>query len=105
MPVWITEYWIEWVFGVIAALLLGMYRSLAAKVKKQREANNAILNGVVAILQRDIMADCEDCIAQNLCPVTRKSAIWKMYQCYDVLQEDAVLKNLVNRTMDLPTSK
>ena len=42
MPDWIEKYWIEWIFGILCAVLAFLYRSLASKLKKQKTESDAV---------------------------------------------------------------
>ena len=54
MPEWIAKYWVEWAFGIVAGVLLWLYRRMASRLKQNREENEALRNGMRALLMRQI---------------------------------------------------
>ncbi len=103
MPEWITKYWIEWIFGILCAILAGLYKSLSTKIKKQREEQDALKNGMRALLRRQIIEDCEDSIKQGFCPITRRETILDMYQCYHALGGNGAVTSVKEAMYKLPT--
>lgn len=41
MPEWIAKYWVEWLFGVIAALVATVYTRLTKRLKAEQAKNKA----------------------------------------------------------------
>lgn len=103
MPEWITRYWMEWIFGLLCAVLAGVYRSLTVRLKKQKEEQDALKNGLRALLRRQIISDCESCIREGYCPVTTKDTILDMYQCYHALGGNGTVSAVKEVVMNLPT--
>ena len=44
---WITQYWVEWIFGIVAAVLIWMWKRLMNKVKEERAQQEAIKKTVI----------------------------------------------------------
>lgn len=105
IPEWISQYWIEWLFGLLCTGLVFAYNKLAAKLKRETEENKALKNGMRALLRRQIIADCEECVRQGFCPVTRKDTILDMYQCYHALGGNGTVTTVKETVMGLPTFK
>ena len=70
MPEWIVKYWVEWAFGAVLAVLGFLVKHLYAKIKKERQAREALeaqakaetealKNGMKSLLRRQILADCK----------------------------------------------
>ena len=103
MPVWIQEYWIEWLFGIIAACLIGAYRSLQKRVNKEIIEHTAVKNGMRSFLRRQIIADCEDAIIKGYATTRLKDSIDDMYESYHALGGNGVVTQLKNQVMNLPS--
>jgi len=103
MPEWITKYWIEWIFGILIAILGGLYKRLSGKVQQNRIENAAIRDGLRSLLRRQIIEDCENSISEGFCPATRKDTIQDMYSSYHALGGNGVVTKLVEQMMNLPT--
>ena len=37
MPEWIVKYWVEWLFGIVAAVLIWLWRSMVKNIRKEKE--------------------------------------------------------------------
>lgn len=103
MPDWITKYWIEWLFGLLAAGLVAAYNRLAKRIKQTKEEQDAIRNGLRALLMRQIAKDCEEASQDGYCPLERKKMINDMYGCYHALGGNDVITSMVMKMMGLPT--
>ena len=105
MPEWITRYWVEWVFGLLIAILTFVVRTLSARIKKQSAENQALRDGMKSLLMRQIQLDCEDAIRNGFCPVDTKTSIEGMYQAYHALGGNSIITGLRDDMLALPTTK
>lgn len=105
MPEWIVKYWVEWLFGIVAAGIVLYCRKIAAQVKHEREEQKALRDGMRSLLRRQIIADCESAISDGFCPTARKDTIEDMYQSYHALGGNGVVTGLKDQTMNLSTVK
>lgn len=105
VPEWISKYWVEWLFGLIAAGIVAYCRHIAAQVKKERAEQKALRDGMRSLLRRQIIADCEHAIAEGYCPTATKDTIEDMYQSYHALGGNGVVTGLKDQTMNLSTVK
>lgn len=103
MPEWIARYWVEWVFGLLIAVLTWIVKRLSTRIKKEQEQNAALRNGMKALLMRQIQIDCEDAIAQGFCAVDTKTSIEGMYQAYHALGGNSIITGLRDEMLALPT--
>ena len=114
MPDWIIKYWVEWLFGLVIAILGGLYKHLSnkgkaerqereAKAKQDAEEIKALKNGMRSILRRQIIADCEAAQKEEYCDTTTKDTIKDMYDSYHALGGNGVVSALVTQTMILPS--
>lgn len=103
MPEWIAKYWVEWAFGVVAGVLIWLYKRLAQRLKKNREENEELRNGVRALLMRSIAEDCEEAQKKGFCTLEKKKIINSMYTSYHALGGNDVITEMKNGMMRLPT--
>ena len=100
---WILKYWLEVVFGALITGLGIAYKVLAGKVKKARDENAAIRDGLRSLLRRQIIEDCESSLKQGFCPITKKDTINDMYLSYHALGGNGTVTKLVDQIGNLPT--
>ena len=105
MPEWITKYWVEWVFGLIIAVITFVVKKLFTRIKQEQEQNQAMRDGMKSLLMRQIQQDCESAVAEGFCPVETKKVIDTMYNAYHALGGNGVITGLRNSVIDLPTQK
>ena len=105
MPDWIAKYWLEWLFGLVIAAIGAYSRHIAKQVRKEREEQKALRDGMRSLLRRQIIADCESAISEGYCPTARKDTIEDMYQSYHALGGNGVVTGLKDQTMNLSTVK
>lgn len=105
MPEWISKYWIEWLFGIVAAVLAGLYRRMAKGIRKNREEGDALREGMRALLRRQIVADCEESMRDGYATVTRKDTILEMYKSYHALGGNGAVTEVKETMLKLPTIK
>jgi len=105
MPEWITKYWVEWAFGLIAAGVIAYIKHLSAQIKKERAEQKALRDGMRSLLRRQLILDCEQSLLDNYCSTERKDTIDDMYKSYHALGGNGVVSHLLAQTMNLPTVK
>ena len=105
MPEWITKYWLEWAFGLIVTALTCVVRTLSRRIKRQQDENEALRNGMRALLMRQIEQDCEDAIRAGCCSAQSKTTITTMYESYHALGGNGVITGLVDQLLKLPPEK
>lgn len=103
VPTWISQYWIQWAFGIVGGVLIALYNSLRKKVKQQREESDAIKNGVKGLLSRQVVSDCEAAIRDGYASIQYKNAMKEVYACYHALGGNGAVTQLFNSFMTLPT--
>ncbi|MBR6705651.1 MAG: hypothetical protein IKI84_03090 [Clostridia bacterium] len=102
MPDWIAKYWIEWIFGILCAVLAGLYKNLSARLKRQKEEQDALKNGIRALLQRQISEDGNLYCRQKYSTIEQKNTFLCMYDSYHALGGNGAMTNLRDRVMALP---
>lgn len=105
MPDWIVKYWGQWLFGLIATALTWYVKHLSNSIKKDREEQKAIRDGMRSLLRRQIIFDCESAIKEGYCPASTKDTIEDMYNSYHALGGNGVVTQIKTQMMNLPTVK
>ncbi|MBR4458260.1 MAG: hypothetical protein IKS31_04810 [Clostridia bacterium] len=102
MPEWISKYWIEWVFGLIAAFLAWMVKRLSGRIKREQEENKALRDGIRALLKVSIENECQRCQREHWCGPVKRATITDMYASYKALGGNSGTTSIVEQTLDLP---
>lgn len=102
MPDWVSKYWIEWGFGLVTAGLLAYIRSLSRQIKREREEQKALRDGVKALLKINLDKECERCQRDGWCGSVKRSTIADMFNAYTGLGGNGGTKTLVEQTLGLP---
>lgn len=105
MPEWIVKYWVEWVFGLVVAGIAMYCKHIASLVRKEREEQKALRDGMRSLLRRQIIADCEQAVREGYCETKTKDTIEDMYNSYHALGGNGVVTKLKDQAMNLPTIK
>jgi len=105
LPEWIAKYWLEWVFGLLIAILTFVVRTLSTRIRKQQEENQALRDGMRSLLKRNILCDCETAFENGFCDIDRKATIDDMYNAYHALGGNGAISRLHAQLMNLPTFK
>lgn len=105
MPEWIIKYWVEWVFGLVTGGIAVYCRHIARQVRKEREEQKALRDGMRSLLRRQIIADCEQAARDGYCETKMKDTISDMYTAYHALGGNGVVSRLKEQTMNLPVIK
>ena len=102
MPEWITKYWIEWVFGLVVAGLAWIVKRLFSRLKKEQEQNQALRDGMKALLRVNLEKECERCQRDGWCGAVKRGIIADMFGAYTGLGGNGGTKTLVEQTLSLP---
>ncbi len=103
MPDWITQYWVQWLFGLGCTLLTIAYNRMTTKVRKDIGMQNAIHNGVKALLADRIMQLYGQYISQGYCDIEARQQLKELYEAYHGLDGNSIITNLLERIIALPT--
>ena len=102
VPEWITKYWIEWVFGILVAALTAVVKRMSSRIKAQQEQNEALRNGIRALLKINLEKECERCQRDGWCGAVKRSTITDMYKSYKALGGNDGTTSIVDQTLTLP---
>lgn len=104
MPDFIIKYWLEVAFGLIVAILTGLYRKLAKQMKEEQEKRNAADDGLQALLRNSIVqAYNQYYVDLKYCPIYAKENVDSMYNAYHRLGGNGTVTSLKEKIDALPT--
>ena len=96
MPEWITRYWVEWLFGIVAALAAASYRRVSRHMRHTQKKDQALDDGMRALLRDRIISACDHYFEKGFAP---------MYDAYHSLGGDGIVTDMVRQAMELPYKK
>ena len=100
----IVKYWLEVAFGLIVAILTGLYRKLAKQLKEEQEKRKAADDGLQALLRdRIVQAYNHYCLEKKYCPIYAKENVDSMYNAYHRLGGNGTVTGLKDKIDALPT--
>jgi hypothetical protein len=102
MPEWISRYWVEWVFGLLIAVLTWVVRTLSSRLKQYQTENTALRDGMKALLKAQIIDKCERAQRDGWCGAQYRDSISDLYNSYHALGGNGVVTGIVKKTMELP---
>lgn len=105
MPDWITRYWVEWLFGIVAALAAASYRRVSKHMRHARRQDKALDDGMRALLRDRIISACGHYFEKGYAPVYARENISSMYEAYHSLGGDGIVTDMVRQAMELPYKK
>ena len=103
MPEWITQYWIEWIFGVVAAVLVGLWRQLSQRIKAEKDEQEAIKFGLQALLRAQMVNDYNHYSEKGAAPIYAKENFENCWRQYHKLGANGVIDNIHKCFMELPS--
>ena len=100
----------EWVGPLIsgaAVVLVAIIEAVAARERKRIKANNqksdALMNGVQALLRREIIAEYNHYSEKGYIPIYGLENVLDMYKAYNALDGNGTAAKLVEALKQLPT--
>lgn len=99
------KYWLEVAFGIVVAILTGLYRKLSKQVKLEQEKRKAADDGLQALLRdRIVQAYNEYVVTKKSCPIYGKENVNAMYEAYHKLGGNGTITHLVEQINALPST-
>ena len=98
----IQRYWIEVIFGMIVAALSASYRMLSSKLKNKIKEQDAVKEGVLAILHDRLYQACRYFIGVGYCEIEDMKNIEYLYDAYHSLGGNGTGTELYSRVKSLP---
>lgn len=100
---WIAKYWLEFLFGAVSALLLGLWQALARRLKKTKEEQDAVRAGLQALLRAQIIDMYERYSEKGYAPIYVRDSFENVYKQYEKLGENGVITDIHVKFLQLPT--
>lgn len=105
----ITEYWLEFIFGLVIAGLSFCIKVIFKKLKKKNDEDVAIKAGMVAILHDRLFQTCNYFLELGYIPLEKAEEILDnlriLYEAYHALGGNGTGTDIYNRTIKLPLKK
>ena len=105
MPEWIVKYWVEWIFGILIALLGVLWKHLSSKVKAEQKKNEAVELGVQALLRAQMVNDYNRYSEKGFAPIYARENFENCYKQYKGLGGNGVMTDIHNKFFALPTDR
>lgn len=105
MKNFVVEYWLEVAFGAVVAGFAWGYRRLAKKLSTQRHREDAVAQGVQALLRNEIIRIYNQCAEQGYCPIYLRESVMAMYNAYHALGGNGTVTELVEKLQKMPTER
>lgn len=98
---YISAHWLEWFFAAICAFLAWGYRTVSAKLTMEQKKNEAISQGVQALLRESIVSSYNKYQDKGYCPIYAKESIKKAYKAYAALGGNDVASELYRKILNM----
>ena len=107
MEIWnyISAHWLEWLFAALLGLLGWGYRTVSARLKEEQQKNEAISNGVQALLRESIVTAYNKYSDRGFMPIYAKESIKKCYKAYHDLGGNDVASELYQKMLKMKEEK
>jgi hypothetical protein len=99
----IVKYWLETLFGAIAAGMGIACKCLAKKRKKQNDDQKSLRDGTQALLRNQIIKTYEKYIEKGWMPLYARENVLEMYNAYHTLGGNGAITKLMEELENLPT--
>ena len=105
LPDWIARYWVEWLFGIVAAMMVAGYQRVSKHMRHAQKKDRALDDGMRALLRDRIISACDHYFEKGYAPVYARENITSMYDAYHSLGGDGIVTDMVKQAMELPYKK
>lgn len=103
MAAWVIQYWIEILFGAAVTLLGIAYKALSKKLKEKVAEDEAVKDGVQALLRDRIIQSCDHYAEKESVTIHGLENIENMYKAYHALGGNGAVTKMVGEVRELPT--
>lgn len=100
--IYFKNHWVEWLFGLAFAFLGYEYKILYKRMKDEQAKNNAISDGVQALLRESIIDTYVKATEKGYVPIYVKDSIKRVYQSYSALSGNDVAHKLYEKLLMMP---
>lgn len=103
MADWVVQYWVELLFGGVITCLGFAYKALAKKFKEKAAEDEALKDGVQALLRDRIIQACDHYNERESVSIHGLENIENMYKAYHALGGNGAVTKMVGEIRNLPT--
>lgn len=100
----IKQYWLELIFAGFTGFLGLCYRSLKKELLKRIREQEAVKEGVVALLRQALYDNYNKWSERGYCPIYAMEVSKRIYEQYHILGGNDVGTELYERLKELPTA-
>lgn len=97
----IATHWVQWLFAGLLAVLGWGYRTVSARLRAEQEKNEAIAEGVQALLRDSIVSSYNKYSERGACPIYAKESVKKAYAAYHQLGGNDVATELYHTILKM----
>jgi len=101
---YIRENWVGWLFAALFAIVGIVYKSIKKMIKSDRAENEAVREGMQALLRDRIIESYNKYSEKGYCPIYAKENVKHMYAPYHALGGNDVATELVEKLLEMPTN-
>lgn len=98
----VVKYWVEFLFGIVAAGLIAGYKKLSAKVQSDKDTEKAIADGMRCLLMFKLREEGEKHLTDGRCSTENKREFEKVYNAYHALGGNDTITALKDQVLRLP---
>ena len=98
----VGEHWLEWLFTIAVSFLGYGYRIICNRLKEEQKKNEAISEGVQALLRESIVTSYNKYKDKGCCPIYAKESLKRAYNAYSALGGDDVATQLYRNMLEMP---
>lgn len=98
----VLKYWVEFLFGIVAAGLIAGYKKLAGKIQGEKETEKAIADGMKYLLMFKLREEGEKYLTDGKCSTEHKHEFEKVYNAYHALGGNGTITALKDKVLQLP---
>ena len=101
----ILSHWVEWLFAIISAVLAGAYRSISKRLAEEKKRNEAIAEGMQALLRENIVSNYNKYSEKGYAPIYVKESMKRIYEAYHNLGGNDVATSLYKKLLAMPEER
>lgn len=101
MVTFIQSHIWEWIFTVITATLAWCLRNVSARLKEEQKKNEAISEGIQALLRENIVNNYNKYSDKGYMPIYAKESLKRAYTAYKALGGNDVASELYNKMLKM----
>lgn len=98
----IVKNWVGWLFATLSGILGILLKRLWNMIKSDRAENEAVREGMQALLRDRIIESYNKYSEKGYCPIYAKENVKHMYEPYHALGGNDVATELVDKLMKMP---